>query len=96
MSDDPQRGALFLERSTYRRRRLGDAARLLPVFGALALGLPMLWPVAAPKEDRVAMSDAMLYIFGVWVVLILAAALFGRAARRRFAAQEQAERAGEE
>lgn len=94
MNEDPQRSALFLERSTYRRRRLGDAARLLPVFGALALGLPMLWPVSG--SDRVAMSDAMLYIFGIWVVLILAAALFGRAARRRFAAQEQAERAGEE
>ena len=39
--DRPRRPSLFLERRTYRRRRLMDAARLLPLLGLL---LPQLLP----------------------------------------------------
>ncbi len=53
---------LFLERESYRRRRLGDAARLLPVLGFILLMLPGFLTVTV---------DALLYIFSVWAVLIV-------------------------
>lgn len=77
--------AVFLERQSYRRRRLMDAARLLPLFGALLLAVPLLWPVPQPGGDPVVdavpMSDAMIYVFSAWVVLIATIALFGLSTR---------------
>lgn len=85
MTDQPPR-PVFLERSGYQRRRMGDAAFLLPVFGALLLCAPVLWPGPADVETEgvrgITMSGAILYIFGVWVVLILVAAMFGALVRR--------------
>ena len=64
---------LFLQRRPYRRRRKIDAARLLPVFGAFLLLLPMLWdPVAG--EGRGTVHDG-LYLFLVWAGLIAVARL---------------------
>jgi len=80
--------ALFLERRSYRRRRLVDVARLLPLLGVLLLLVPLMWPgsdraaVASGQVAPVPMSTAITYIFAVWVVLIAGAALFGVAARR--------------
>jgi hypothetical protein len=62
---------LFLARAPYRRRRLRDAARLLPVFGALLLILPLLWPTA--DAARLTSGD-VIYFFVLWVLMILAAA----------------------
>ncbi len=62
---------LFFERRTYRRRRLADLARLLPVVGLVLLLVPLLW---AEGAEGVATSRAILWIFGVWTLLILAAA----------------------
>lgn len=78
---------VFLERQSYRRRRLMDAARLLPLFGVLLFSVPLLWPVADPTAalgadgDAVPMSDAMIYVFLCWTVLIGATILFGLSAR---------------
>ncbi|MDK3074431.1 hypothetical protein QO034_15125 [Sedimentitalea sp. JM2-8] len=62
-----------------------DAARLLPLFGALLLAVPLLWPVPRPGDDpvegAVSMSDAMIYIFSAWLVLIATIALFGLSTR---------------
>lgn len=70
---------LFLARAAYRRRRLRDAARLLPVFGVFLVLLPILWtPVAA---DRDTATDG-IYLFAVWFLLIVVAALFARPLRR--------------
>lgn len=70
---------VFLERRSYRQRRLTDAARLLPVLGVLLWLVPLLWPqggggaaTGAEEVAAVSMSDAVLYIFGVWVFLALA------------------------
>jgi hypothetical protein len=61
---------LFLQRGPYRRRRRIDAARLLPVFGAFLLLLPILWePVAGQAAERSTSGDA-LYLFAVWAGLI--------------------------
>lgn len=88
MSDKPANPSVFLERQSYRRNRLGDAARLLPVVGMVVLSVPLLWPsvdsvqVVSGVEQAVPMSTAIRYIFGAWAGLIVLSALFGMAARR--------------
>lgn len=64
---------LFLRRGPYRRRRKVDASRLLPVFGAFLLLLPILWgPGADSGRSTVAVG---VYLFLVWAGLILVARL---------------------
>lgn len=74
------RPSLFLERQSYRRRRLADAARLLPFLGAAVFALPLLWPDTG--EEAMPMSSAVLYVFVCWGALILVSLVFGFAARR--------------
>ncbi|MEX0349127.1 MAG: hypothetical protein AB3N15_06840 [Paracoccaceae bacterium] len=81
-SGPAQSPPVFLEKQSYRRRRLRDAARLLPIFGALLFAIPLLWPEGQGAVDPVPMSAAMTYIFGIWVLLIVIGGLFGVAARR--------------
>ncbi len=64
---------LFLARAPYRRRRLRDAARLLPVLGLFLLLLPLLW---APDAQMSLTSGDVIYFFSVWLVLIALAAAF--------------------
>jgi hypothetical protein len=64
---------LFLARAPYRRRRLRDAARLLPVLGIFLLLLPLLWTTGSSTALR---SDDVIYFFAVWLVLIGLAAAF--------------------
>ena len=66
------KGPLFLARAPYRRRRLRDAARLLPVVGIFLLLLPLLW---APDASMTLTSGDVIY-FVVWLVLIGLAAAF--------------------
>jgi len=66
----------FVERRTYRRRRLMDIARLAPLIGALLFLVPLLWPQQDPGAGPEApaassLSSAMIYIFAVWGGLIL-------------------------
>lgn len=68
---DP-REPIFLERQSYRRRRLGDAAKLLPVVGAILL----LMPILSGGVTRT--SGGLLYIFAVWAILIALIALVSR------------------
>ncbi len=60
---------VFLERRSYRRRRMQDAQRLLPVLGMLLWMVPVLWPTR-DETGHVTMSAAIYYVFGVWCVLI--------------------------
>lgn len=73
----PQTGQpLFLARRSYRRRRLMDAARLLPVLGLILILLPGLWhPADTPAPDT---GRGGLYLFAVWIALIGAAFLISR------------------
>ncbi|SNT16197.1 hypothetical protein SAMN05421763_105278 [[Luteovulum] sphaeroides subsp. megalophilum] len=71
-----RRSPLFLARRSYRRRRLRDAARLLPIFGAFLFLLPILWEPAA--TDRRDTAPDGVYLFAVWALLILAAAAMSR------------------
>lgn len=82
-----QKTALFVERKTYRRRRLLDIARLLPLLGALLFLVPLMWPNPDPypapdTSGGMPMSEAITYIFLVWTLLILASVAFGFAVGR--------------
>lgn len=79
MSEDvpergPGQGAVFLARRGYRRRRLADASRALPVLGAFLFLLPALGAAEGA-------SGVLVYLFAVWGLLIaLAAAMAPRLA----------------
>lgn len=64
------RGPVFLERATYRQRRLVDAARLLPVLGVFLWAMPLLWGAGGTTT-----SAAILYIFAAWLGLVIGAAV---------------------
>ncbi|MDU8929100.1 hypothetical protein RXV86_17030 [Alisedimentitalea sp. MJ-SS2] len=68
-----RKGLVFLERASYRRRRLTDAARLMPVLGALLWAVPMLW-----NRSVTSTSTALLYVFGIWVLLVIGAGMLSR------------------
>jgi len=71
----PERGPVFLARRTYRRRRLGDAARLLPIVGALLVCIPLLWRNGSEASRT---TDVMFYIFGLWIALAVLAGAISR------------------
>lgn len=73
------RAPVFLARASYRQRRIRDAARALPVLGTVLCLIPLLWPESGP--DRQLTSSALIYLFGVWVLLILLSALVARFVR---------------
>jgi hypothetical protein len=64
------RAPLFLARAVYRKRRLRDAARLLPIFGFLLLLLPLLWGQVLGKGA----GRMVVFVFCVWALLIVVAA----------------------
>ncbi len=67
------RAPLFLKRGSYRKRRLRDGARMLPILGAILMLLPILWtPGETAKADTA--TDG-IYLFAVWIGLVLVAAL---------------------
>ncbi len=69
------RSPIFLEKRSYRRRRMMDAVRLLPFLGGMLWMVPLLWPVpetTTPSAPVMPMSVALRYVFGVWLLLILA------------------------
>lgn len=72
------RERLFLERRSYRLRRMMDAIRLLPVLGLCLWFVPLMWPVASPESDGISTSLALRYIFSVWLLLVVGAWLLWR------------------
>lgn len=71
------REPLFLARQGYRRRRLEDAARFLPILGAILLIFPALW-ADEPGAGSAGTAGRGLFLFGAWFLLILAAGLLSR------------------
>lgn len=67
------KGPLFLERSSYRRRRMIDALRLLPLLGLLLWMLPLIWPVPGEgqSEGAISTSAALRYLFAVWITMVI-------------------------
>ncbi|MDA7425590.1 hypothetical protein [Thalassococcus lentus] len=64
-------GSVFLQKQTYRRRRLADSARVLPVLGLLLWMVPLLWGASGKGQSA---SSALIYIFAVWGGLVVCAA----------------------
>ncbi|SMH31847.1 hypothetical protein [Maritimibacter sp. HL-12] len=72
------REPIFLGRETYRRRRLIDAMRLVPMAGALLFLLPLLGSGTAPRSTAL----GGFYLFVVWFGLIFFAFVLVRALAR--------------
>ncbi len=71
---------VFLERRSYRRRRLNDAIRVLPIVGALLFFEPLFWTGSDGAPART--TSGVIYIFGIWALLVIAAFLASRAMAR--------------
>lgn len=71
-----QRPPRFLAERSYRRRRLVDAARLLPVVGLILVLLPILWRPAETAAPDTGFGG--VYLFAVWLLLIVAALFLAR------------------
>ena len=71
------RSPLFYERETYRRRRIMDGARILPVAGFVLVLLPVLWT----QSGKLGTAGQALYLFALWLALIGAAAILARPLR---------------
>ena len=69
----PSKPPVFLQRANYRQRRLRDGAKLVPFLGILLWLLPLGWQNGDAGE-RVG-SSGVLYVFGVWVLLIVLTAV---------------------
>lgn len=76
----PRKAPLFLAPSPYRRRRLRDAVRILPVVAMFLMILPILWSPAGQGDRR--LSSDVIYFFLIWVLLILVAAGLARGLTR--------------
>ncbi len=63
---------IFLERESYRRRRLGDAAKLSPVLGFVLFLVPSLW---AGKGST---AGGLVFLFTVWAFLIVSMFMLSR------------------
>ncbi len=73
---DDKRLSSFLERSSYRRRRARDASRLLPVVCLFLFAYPGLWELG--ETGGIVLSDALIFLFAVWLVAIAVAAVLSR------------------
>lgn len=72
------RQPVFLERQSYRRRRLRDIMRVLPLIGLLLWMIPLIWPVGSEADPQAAATStggALTFIFAVWAALVLIAAV---------------------
>ena len=77
MAPRTPRRPLFLEKAHYRRSRAMDAARILPVVGFVLLLLPILWTGNA----SIGITQAAVFIFGLWGVMIAGAMVLSRLLR---------------
>ena len=78
---------LYLARRSYRRRRLRDAARILPVLGAALMVVPILLGQGAPhapgsgaepaaaalSQGARALGADAIWLFALWAAMVLAA-----------------------
>ena len=76
MSEHNKTG-LFFENAVYRRNRLIDAVRLLPVVGFFLFIMPAIFTTgSAPTAAR------WVFLFVVWVLLIVTAAFISGALKK--------------
>lgn len=73
----PPQPPLFLGRAVYRRNRIADAARLLPILGAILLLFPNLI-LSDEVTAKGATAPWLVYFFAAWLFLIGMAFLLAR------------------
>lgn len=74
---------LFLERRSYRRRRIMDAVRMLPLLCTLLwVVVPTMWPNTPAQGTQTSLSAAIWYLFVVWLLAITASFALWRRVRR--------------
>ncbi|MDG4648127.1 hypothetical protein P6F26_06705 [Roseibacterium sp. SDUM158017] len=71
---------LFLERRTYRKNRLQDAARLLPVLGMILFFGPVF--ITGEDGQGAGLAAWLVYLFVTWLCLIVVAMLVSRSLAR--------------
>ncbi|KAA9005625.1 hypothetical protein [Histidinibacterium aquaticum] len=84
----PTGQSIFLASASFRRRRLRDAARMLPLFGAVLILLPLL----NSGSEGASTAGVLVYLFGLWAVLIAVAAVLSRLVRPQADETGEAER----
>ena len=67
----------FLDLQSYRRKRLADAAKMIPILGIIVTMFPLPYLFGITHADKNALPLA-LYLFTVWMVLILVAGFLSR------------------
>lgn len=77
---------IFLQRHSYRQRRLVDTARAIPAFGAVMFFIPLTWSLDAEGDGNLAARG--IYLFVVWILLVLITAFVSVRLQKRFAAPE--------
>ncbi|MCV2880661.1 hypothetical protein [Actibacterium sp. XHP0104] len=78
---------LFLARRNYSARRATDAARLLPLVGLFLFLMPLLWQADGGARS---LTGQLIYIFGLWALLILGAFLLTKRLSRAADGQDAA------
>ncbi len=76
-----ERTPLFVGRRAYYRRRLADAARLMPLLGIGLFMFPLFWispEAGAPEARPVRTVSVMFYLFLVWIGLAVASGVISR------------------
>jgi hypothetical protein len=68
VKDNPP--AQFLDLKSYRQKRMLDAAKLLPLAGALVFLFPLIYLFVSPNEP-ISPGITAIYFFVFWLVLIL-------------------------
>ena len=82
---------LFLERRSYRTRRIMDVVRFLPfVCAVLWLVVPLMWPRGTGSDAgaSTALSSALWYVFVIWILAITASFALWRRIREPEGAAE--------
>lgn len=82
-----ERRTTFVEKGTYRRRRLMDLARIALIFGTGLIAVPLMWGRPDALADLsggpvVKTSQALIYLLSVWGGLIVFSLTFSLAVRR--------------
>lgn len=82
------RASPFLARRAYRRRRLMDLARILPVLGAMGFVLPVMMAGRDP-ESGMWFGPGFAFFLMLWAALVGVSALIGRGLRPAITAPEE-------
>ena len=71
----------FLDLKAYRRKRMVDAAKMLPVLGAILVLFPLPFLFSSTPDNpasALSVTRLAIYIFSVWLALITGGMILSR------------------